>query len=123
MSESKGQATVRVGFEAAIDKFIPNWRELPQGVIDSYRSFYAQGIQDARIFVASATDTLKQGFDYFDKSVTEEGMVPRPTEASVEAPAVKASTKPSKAKAEPKKGVAKQAKTGTKKVAKGYRKQ
>lgn len=64
--------TVRVGFEAALDRRSPNWRtEWADVHVEDARFFYRAALQDTTVFVNDAMQNMQVGYSWLNNNATK----------------------------------------------------
>ena len=70
--EQPATLAIRIGFEAALDYFNPQWRtQLTVDQVNAYRFFYQSAMRDLAQFVGAAKQTMDhliQGFQFMDQN-------------------------------------------------------
>lgn len=83
---------IRIGFEAALDTYNPQWREILNApTVEAFRHFYKLGIRDTSVFANGAITTLSEGYAWLDSNVAAT-QLPEPTAAEPAGTAVPEAT-------------------------------
>jgi hypothetical protein len=79
------QPQIRIGFEATLDMFNPNWRtEFTPPQVDAFRFFYQSALRDFTPFLASHRQTLEnmiQAYQFMDVNAAQTTNVVQPPAA------------------------------------------
>ncbi len=84
--QEQQQQQIRIGFEAVLDKFVPNWKTesedpLVRNAIEFSRAIYLQGLTDASVFINSALVSLSEGHNWLLHSAQNVALVVQPAAA------------------------------------------
>lgn len=79
---------IRIGFEATLEMFNPNWRtEFTPPQVDAYRFFYQSALRDFTPFLAAQKQTLDnmiQGYQFMDANAAQTtNVIPEETKPEV----------------------------------------